>query len=80
MYSFLIVNCDLLAFRLLISWICYILSFCPSLNSLGANFSMKLSLNSIFFICLCYQAVLETVARVKSKKNDTKEEKYVFLY
>ena len=28
---------------------------------------------------LIYQAVLETVARVKSKKNDTKEEKYVRL-
>lgn len=25
------------------------------------------------------QAVLETVARVKPKKNDTKEEKYVLL-
>lgn len=24
------------------------------------------------------QAVLETVARVKPKKNDTKEEKYIF--
>lgn len=26
-----------------------------------------------------YQAVLETVARVKSKKNETKEDKYVLL-
>lgn len=29
--------------------------------------------------CVVNQAVLETVARVKSKKNDTKEEKYMLL-
>jgi hypothetical protein len=29
--------------------------------------------------CLLYQAVLETVARVKPKKNETKEEKYASL-
>ena len=29
--------------------------------------------------CIVNQAVLETVARVKQKKNETKEEKYILL-
>lgn len=33
----------------------------------------------LLMTCLLYQAVLETVARVKSKKNESKEEKYVPL-
>ena len=33
----------------------------------------------LFFCVLMCQAVLETVARVTSKKNETKEEKYVLL-
>ena len=38
--------------------------------------------NYVLKCVLCvfmYQAVLETVARVTSKKNETKEEKYVLL-
>ena len=44
-------------------------------NSLG--FDNMLSF-SYCLICVD-QAVLETVARVKPKKNDTKDEKYLFL-
>lgn len=39
---------------------------------------LKVVLNALFMLSDNHQAILETVARVKSKKNDTKEDKYVF--
>lgn len=49
------------------------------------GFIWKRFLSSSFFLSRSsllvsgYQAVLETVARVKTKKNDTKEDKYMLL-
>ena len=47
----------------------------PCLNSFGTSFCWTFLLDNF---CVA-QAVLETVARVKSKKNDSKEEKYKLL-